>query len=321
MEFLAGHADAMGWKVSLIVHPDDVEYFRGGKRRLSTTEVVLGDDEGRDWLAGNFSKAETVVLLDLTEKEYRECSFLREWGWKVATFTLFDFGESGRYEDVTIFPDYAVDRSWEREDENGVTRFFSGRSHILVRDAFFAGEGGLGEAHDRSMLVTLGGSDPMLITERVIEALEGIEDVEIAVVLGLANPRREKLRSLAPAEWRILEQGSFDFAHELKRASVALINGGMTRYECVAARTPFAAVSLHDYQFSVTEKLVADGFGFNLGIHDQLPARDLRTAVQQILGEDEGLSRMRKLAPKLISKNGTEAVLDAVGSALISCQP
>jgi len=311
MLVLADEAVAQGWSVIVLTHPEDRESLKQIDHPCVNRTVDLSSEEAKQWLSDHYSVSDTAILLDLVEDDYREFRFLKEWGWTVATLTLFDFGDEDRYEDLTIFPDYSEHEVKSVDGPYGKTLCCSGKPYLLVRNCFFELPGDKNFEGVR-IIVTMGGSDPMRITEQVIRALKGVNMLDISIVLGLTNPHRPELVAMMPQEWNVLEHGKFDFASELKKSTLAIINGGVTRYECVAARTPFAAISLHDYQYGVTENLVADGFGFNLGVYNELTDGDLRVAISAIVEDSERLLQMQDSAPKLITGNGTHAILNAI---------
>lgn len=262
-------------------------------------------------LADRVHREGSVLLLDLPEKEYRELAWIREKVRTIVTLTMFDYGECERYEDLTIFPDYVEDREELLHSPHGQVRMLAGKSYLMVPDRFFLRSGG----QRRGVLVTMGGADPARITELAVAALAGAGLSDVTVAVGSANPRRDAIKSMMPDGWTLLDQGDFDFAETLARHQLAIINGGVTRYECVAAGTPFAAISLHDYQSSITKRLVDDGFGFHLGVHDRLEADGIGRAVSGILkGIPKEFELMRNRGATLVRPGGAGRILDAVGS-------
>ena len=165
----------------------------------------------------------------------------------------------------------------------------------------------------RDALITMGGADPKNITELAINGLKMVGLKDVSVAIGSANMRHDAICALVPSTWRILEQGQFDFAAELAIHRIALINGGVTRYECAAIGTPFAAISLHEYQASITNRLVQDGFGFHLGIYNAISAELIGAEIAKILSSPkEHLVNMSKSGPSLVPLSGAENIVSAI---------
>ena len=76
---------------------------------------------------------------------------------------------------------------------------------------------------------------------------------------------------------------NLDFAHELKTSKLAIINGGNTRYECVASRTYFLALSIHKKQYDITGLTTKFGFGKNIGVFQKIKLKNLLKTLKNLL--------------------------------------
>ena len=134
------------------------------------------------------------------------------------------------------------------------------------------------------IVVTMGGADPAGLTSIACRTLlDGHAAERTTVVVGALNRTRDRLHAKFGERFDVMDQQDRDFDRTLRTATVTIINGGLTRYECVAAATPFVAISLNAYQARFTEKVVARGFGRHVELVDSWVGARLRADVGWLL--------------------------------------
>ena len=95
------------------------------------------------------------------------------------------------------------------------------------------------DEHPR-ILITPGGADPATITEKILSILKQYEidkeSVEIQLVIGSANPRKNEIKTLADSIPAVTlfdsQKNLFDL---IKQCEIVITNGGTTVYESLAA--------------------------------------------------------------------------------------
>jgi hypothetical protein len=231
-------------------------------------------------------------------------AFLDSWLPRLPTEALrvaFRMHGPGRrgLEDVAVTPSPGA----TREELAGERLLARGRDFLFVRPSLFAGADG----ERGGVLVTMGGADPNDATTLACEALKPLAgELPVTVVVGALNPRFEDVASRFGHGMRVLRQGEVDFDEELKRAAVAVINGGLTRYECVAARTPFVALSLDEGQAAYTEAVVASGFGRHAGLLSSTSPRTILVAVEELLVQPAKRLEMAARATDLVRPDAAD---------------
>lgn len=205
-----------------------------------------------------------ILWFDLPDECYYILSHFVDYKLKIISVNMFERQDMVRYEDVSIYPSFEKTKKVVQKQPKLVS--LSGYDYILVPDEFFAADPikSLG-----SFVVTMGGADPMGFTRHILTALVKLKrtDLSFKVILPKTMRANEVVNSyLLPKFVEIFDFGELNFSEALKGASYTIMNGGLTRYECIAAKTYFIALSIHKAQFDITAMSSKFGYGKNLCI-------------------------------------------------------
>jgi spore coat polysaccharide biosynthesis predicted glycosyltransferase SpsG len=205
-----------------------------------------------------------ILWFDLPDECYYILSHFVGYKLKIISVNMFERKDMVRYEAVSIYPSFEKTKKIVQKQPKLVS--LSGYDYILVPDEFFATDSikGLG-----SFVVTMGGADPMGFTKHILTALVKIKrtDLSFKVILPKTMRANEVINSYSlPKFVEIFDFGELDFSEALKNASYTVMNGGLTRYECIAAKTYFIALSIHKAQFDITAMSSKFGYGKNFCI-------------------------------------------------------
>lgn len=191
----------------------------------------------------------------------------------------------------------------------GKTLQLSGSDLISIPEEFFS----KGESKYPQVLVSMGGTDPMDFTPLVLKAISkiGPSKYKFKVILPKGSSDEKILNEYKSCSHiELYEFGSIDFAKTLKSSEYAIINGGMTRYECIAAKTFFVALSIHDLQASLSEKVTKYGLGENFGVFNEKEIKRLSLLLSS-LPLSPGNAQFDDEIPVLI-ENGAEWIYEQV---------
>ena len=207
------------------------------------------------------------------------------------------------------------------------TTLLLGTSYVLLRREFLKYRNFKRQIPDRAknVLVTLGGSDPDNVTLNVIEALKLLKDLDISVriIIGPANPRQEFLhRSLDSVRFAAEVLVNPNNMPELMAwADIAISAGGSTCWELAFMGVPIIALILTDNQKAVAEGIAKEGFGVNLGWHNnfdmEVASGEIKTLIQ---ASDRRLDMVQKGQVR-IKAPGRDHVCKEIFARSISIKP
>ncbi|MDA9878098.1 hypothetical protein N9C91_02635 [Luminiphilus sp.] len=220
-----------------------------------------------------------VFWFDIPDDCYYLISYFSEYSQKIVSINMFEARSDSIVEDVYIYPCF---RKTNCEfNERYKTTFMSGSDFIIVDDKFFFEPDSKKTAG--RILVSMGGADPMGVTIPLIKQLNGImrSDLNFRVVLPKTVKKRDVVNSLSIRPTiELFDFDGLDFATALKQSQYAVINGGITRYECIAAETYSIAISMHDVQYGLTALSTAYGFGCNFGVINEFELTELVSYIE-----------------------------------------
>jgi UDP-2,4-diacetamido-2,4,6-trideoxy-beta-L-altropyranose hydrolase len=229
-----------------------------------------------------------------------------------------DDGAAGEYV-ADLLVDHNVFAE-ERPYANRVaaTRLLLGPRYALLRREFRAGitpkQTQVGAPR---LLVTFGGADPAGLTLVALEALQGV-DVEITVVLGPANLRRDDVQRAAAGAANVHVVWNAPNMRDLMDASdLALVAAGGTCLELACAGVPQVVIATAKNQRRVAKALVERGVARALADGAQVTAGDIRDGVLPLLRDEAIRQDMRTRGMALVDGYGAERVVEAMAELAV----
>lgn len=224
-----------------------------------------------------------------------------------------DFGHAGRYcADLVLNANIYADESYY-VNRYPDTRLLLGPRYALLRREFRRWLGWQRNIPDvaKKILVTLGGSDPHNVTERIIEAVRLIADipVEVVVVVGGSNPHAARLKEAASGSAIRLVYDVANMAEWMAWADVAVSGGGTTALELAFMGLPSLLVELSDNQKAVAAALERVGAVKDLGWHVDLTPDRIVQALVGLLQDPQERRQMTQRGRRLVDGKGAERVV------------
>jgi UDP-2,4-diacetamido-2,4,6-trideoxy-beta-L-altropyranose hydrolase len=180
-----------------------------------------------------------------------------------------------------------------------------GPDYVLLRPDFMLARQRLRERDGavRRILVCFGGSDPTNETEKVVEAIRLLErpDIEVDVVVGLANPKREAIRALCDA----LPNVNFhcqvsNMAELISNADLGVGAGGAAMWERLYLGLPAITVVSASNQERTTKDVSATGAIEYLGLSAQLGPAEHAHALGEMISNAQRTRRIGALALRVL---------------------
>jgi len=154
-------------------------------------------------------------------------------------------------------------------------RLLLGPAYALLREEFqHVGRRQRGSRVDH-VLLTIGGSDPRRLTERLIHwTRQALPNAALDVILG---PVSSGIVDSEPDELTTLHHGPSSMVHLMSAADMAISGGGQTTYELAACGVPTIAIRIADNQTANLTGL--QNAGSLVGVGDARDP-DLQTSLQ-----------------------------------------
>lgn len=143
------------------------------------------------------------------------------------------------------------------------TRFLLGSSYALVNPVFKAKEP---RASARTILVNLGGADPMNVSYQIVSRLVTHHATRpVRVVVGGANPHKESFAELPRSQVTVLSGLSIaDMAHEIEQCQLAVVSCSTISYEVATIGRPFIGIMTADNQARLARFLAEQGLSIGV---------------------------------------------------------
>lgn len=170
----------------------------------------------------------------------------------------------------------------------------------------------------RRFLVTLGGSDPVGATVRVVRALGRLgRDIEVRVLVGPGNPRFEELSleaAAVPNRCEVVTDVGRMPSH-FEWADLVVSGAGSTCWELAYSGVPFVTIALAENQRPIAESLDDAGVSRHAGWYADLDEGALAETVGELAGDRTARTRMASAGRALVDGYGAERVAGQIARA------
>jgi UDP-2,4-diacetamido-2,4,6-trideoxy-beta-L-altropyranose hydrolase len=200
-------------------------------------------------------------------------------------------------------------------------RLLLGSDYVLLRPEFLAEPRQRKTGKEcRKVLVTMGGSDPDNVTEKVLQALSQVTEIdfEVTVVVGGGNPYYEGLQALTEnlgPKFR-LERSPSSMAPLMTRADIAISAAGGTCWELAFLGVPMMLIVITTDQDPNASAISAKGAALNLGWHANLSPRQIADELKKLANDVDGRRDLSERGQKLVDGQGPARVVAIMQNSL-----
>lgn len=257
----------------------------------------------------NMLSAFDVIIIDSIEEDYDQLRWVSSLNIFTVSITLFLFNFNKRYEHLSFFP--SINDSYSKQISEK-TKLFAGREFVSFRKEF--NQIKYRVRQDASnVLITMGGTDPFSLSKLVVNSV--IEMSEINFTILLSNRAKDynyiKKNIEGKANFKLLDFES-NIAKLFVDNDLAIINGGLTRYEVCVTGIPFMALSIHKAQYDITQEFVNRGAGVNIGIYTEIEKTQLVREIQTLLFDYNRRLKISKNMQVLFDTEGTKRIFEII---------
>lgn len=178
-------------------------------------------------------------------------------------------------------------------------------------------------AMGRHLLVTVGGSDELGITKKIVEAVVLLErrDLDLRIIIGPAFPGTmagELEEMLSPSEmtYTFLDN-SANMAEEMFRADLAVTGDGLTKYETAVTGTPSIMLSRFDSEHELDRQFSSSGANHYAGDFSALSTKALGDLIDGLLRDKDAREGMSRSGKRMVDGKGLDRIIEKIPREII----
>ena len=166
------------------------------------------------------------------------------------------------------------------------------------------------QGSDPYVVVCFGGSDPADVTARLAPALDGVAGARTVVVVGPGY------RGSVTDSGLDMRRDPADFIDLLAGATLVLAGAGTMKFELALLGRPMILVAAADDQLAVGPPFAATGVARYLGDGRQIDPAEVRAAVDDLMGDDEGRVALGEQARTAVDGRGGDRIAEAIAGLI-----
>jgi UDP-2,4-diacetamido-2,4,6-trideoxy-beta-L-altropyranose hydrolase len=200
-------------------------------------------------------------------------------------------------------------------------RALFGPSFAMIRDEFKRDPVPI-RAQARRVLVNFGGFDAVGETWKAMQALAGIDGLEVDFIAGTGNPEWARMQAMAQgrADWR-LQTHTEQFADLMAQADLFIGAGGGTSWERAALGLPTISIAVAANQRPNGERMAAVGAHLYLGGREAVSVALLRQAICVVLANQGLRQSFAERSRSLVDGLGVKRVAAALAGEFLQLRP
>jgi UDP-2,4-diacetamido-2,4,6-trideoxy-beta-L-altropyranose hydrolase len=235
---------------------------------------------------------------------------VRDAGFRV--LLIDDFADRESFPADLIVNPNLVNNGEPYRKRGATARLLTGPSYVLLRREFRQETEKKELRHNRgkSILVSLGGSDPENLTPKIVGALAHYSDLHITVIVGPGFHGGDELRKLSRSNLHVVFNPP-NIAQIMKDSDQAIIAAGGTLWELLSVGCAVLSYSRNIVQSGVVQALSHRGVVGDMGETRDFDPAKLVVSVKDLVESPERQERMTNLGRTLVDGVGATRVVEA----------
>ncbi len=285
---------------------------------------ALADRYRADVIISDMNNADTLTRV----KEYREYLEILKNDNKFS-IVIDGFGsecisaKTRIPSDITVIPYFgSEDGIYMGRDK---TQYLLGSKYFIFREEFIKMTKIKRDIKKNAsnILVTMGGSDPFRITIKAVKALSCISKpfLNLKVVLGAVFDSQAKKEVKAILEkfkgnYKVIENCK-NMAELMLWSDLAIINGGLTKYETAITGTPTLVISHSEAEERIMKDFQKGGSTVHLGYAKNIKESAICEGVEELLGSSILRKRMSEKGHGIVDGKGADRIISRIPKELL----
>jgi UDP-2,4-diacetamido-2,4,6-trideoxy-beta-L-altropyranose hydrolase len=300
---LDGHRRAAieqeGFEVFAWARPEQAPGIEMWAADIAALRAVLPADAGFDW-----------VIVDHYALDARWEHAARAFARRIAV--IDDLADRDHAADLLLDQNFGASEARYTDRLTAACRRLLGPRYALVRPVF-QGLAIVPPEQARRVLVSFGGFDVAGMLPRTLQALAGLEGLQVTCIAGLGHAQREVLGQLCAgrAGWELHDYVD-DLPTRMAAADLFIGAAGGTTWERAALGLPSLCVSVADNQRAGAQAMAQAGMHLYLGDAGQVEMPALRQAIALLLGNQGLRQSFAERSRSLVDGRGAQRVAVAL---------
>ncbi len=294
------------------VHPDVLELIKkfGCTSYLLPRTASLQQDldsviefvfnQGTDWVVTDHYMIDASYVKEIKHQGFRVLS-------------IDDLAQMHYFSDVVVNQNIGAERLTFSAEP--YTALLLGPTYVMLRDELRRRAEKKHESSVRTMLITLGGTDPDNFLLSVLRAVEEVvKNIDVIAVIGPFNPHEATLQTFqAATKMRLtLTRSPRNMADLYLQVDVAISAAGSSCYELAYFGIPSLMITVADNQLSIAHEMDKQRIGMYLGEKDDLQPDIIKGKVKEFLKNQALRNHMSENGQKLVDGKGKERIVDTM---------
>lgn len=301
---LSRDLEPKGVKTVFFIRPFDDSIKKLAKNGFNF-KVIADDKEFLECFVENRFE---MVVFDTRNTNRENIQKIKEKGVKIISFD--DTGSGSVYADLLIDANREQREIPHREGINRPVKCF-GPQYILLKKqfhSFWKKEKTISETV-KSIMISMGGSDPLNISRRMLKALKSEDRLNVKLVLGPAYHDKQTIEDANEVKHIELIKDTNSIEEFMYESDLIFCSGGITLYEAMAVGVPAIVISQNCHQFAIAEKFRKLGAVRHLGLGNRLPEESIIKAINT--SEEERVF-MSKKGKSIVDGRGIEKISEEI---------
>ncbi|MBI3582830.1 MAG: hypothetical protein HY096_02630 [Nitrospinae bacterium] len=237
----------------------------------------------------------------------------------IANIAFDDMLLNGETADVVINPSLVITKQPRVNSQS----FYTGGEYTVINGSFRDISSHLRSIRKdvKNILITMGGSDPTMQTEKILNSLlitHYSELINIDVVIGIAYKEKSEVRSqkseACPERSRRdrIHKDVKNMAELMAKADMAFVAGGITLYEAASTGLPVIVIAQDKYQEMAAKEFQKRGFGKYLGFFSDVTNDMVSESFKELLNDYDRRKKMSNTGRRLVDGKGVYRVAEII---------
>lgn len=215
--------------------------------------------------------------------------------------------------DVVIIPYCGAQKIMLDSECN--SRYLIGEDYFLLKPEFTTKSYAVSK-RPKTILITMGGSDPEKITLKVLNAISNLNQIdEIIVVIGKASniSSSDIMKTIHNSKIKINVLNNLEnISNVMLECDIAITNSGLTKYELASLGVPSIIISNNKQQAFYSDFFSSFKASIHLGYYNDINEKFIRDKCLELMQKYELRVTMSNSGKKLIDGNGINRIWKAI---------